>query len=228
MAKTYSLYFAGELFSAKHLFGNAALAEAISQRSQRRYQSLLPQDLEQRNASAQSIRDQDIRALLACDIGLFNYDGPELDSGTVVEFLFAKFADIPSILLRTDFRNSGDQLKDGDPWNLMSSFFPRTRVITFHGMALYQQGLNPETTPPQPGESQRMAAARAMIERMADEIVRTFDELISMPPVMPPDAAETIYRWLALMPGYRGMAPGQGPVEELLQLCAEKRQKGLL
>jgi len=42
--------------------------------------------------------------LLNCDLALFNFDGPELDLGTVVEFLFAKFADIPALILRMDFR----------------------------------------------------------------------------------------------------------------------------
>jgi hypothetical protein len=35
---------------------------------------------------------------------LFLYNGTELDSGTVVEFMFSKFADIPSVIVRTDFR----------------------------------------------------------------------------------------------------------------------------
>ena len=62
-----------------------------------------------REMSAQDIRDKDIVTLISCDLALFNFDGPELDSGTVTEFMFAKFADIPSLLLRTDFRRGGDQ-----------------------------------------------------------------------------------------------------------------------
>jgi hypothetical protein len=70
-------------------------------------------------ASAQTIRDGDLTSLLGCDIGLFLYDGTELDSGTVVEFMFSKFADIPSVIVRTDFRNAGDSIS-GDPWNLVA------------------------------------------------------------------------------------------------------------
>jgi hypothetical protein len=40
----------------------------------------------------------------------------------VVEFMLAKFADIPSVLLRTDIRAGGDYRDE--PWNLMTSYFP--------------------------------------------------------------------------------------------------------
>ncbi|HEY6840344.1 MAG TPA: nucleoside 2-deoxyribosyltransferase, partial [Chthoniobacterales bacterium] len=122
----FLVYFAGELFSSKHLVGNAALADAIAKVSNLKFTCVLPQSLEDREMSAQDIRDKDIVTLISCDLALFNFDGPELDSGTVAEFMFAKFADIPSLLLRTDFRRGGDQ--GVDPWNLMMSFYPRTRT----------------------------------------------------------------------------------------------------
>src|ERR1700730_14862573 len=105
----FLVYFAGELFSSKHLLGNAALADAIARVSDLNFTCVLPQTLEDREMSAHDIRDTDIVNLISCDLALFNFDGPELDSGTVAEFLFAKFADIPSLLLRTDFRRAGDQ-----------------------------------------------------------------------------------------------------------------------
>ena len=48
-----------------------------------------------------SIRDSDLRELLSCDLALFTYDGAELDAGTVVEYMIAKVADIPSVIVRT-------------------------------------------------------------------------------------------------------------------------------
>src|SRR5215469_3858824 len=140
-----SVYFAGELFSSKHLLGNAALAEAIARLSDGRFACILPQMLEDRAMSAREIRDQDIVTLLGCDLGIFNFDGPELDSGTVAEFMFAKFADIPSLLLRTDFRRGGDQ--GGDPWNLMMSFYPRTRSLCLNSMEIYKKALSPDKSP---------------------------------------------------------------------------------
>ena len=231
---SYTVYFAGELFSSKHLLGNAALAEAIYALSEGRYISVLPQNLEQREASAHSIRDQDIQTLLTCDLGLFNYDGPELDSGTVVEFLFAKFADIPSVLLRTDFRHSGDQDKSGDAWNLMSSFYPRTKVIQLDSMSLYQEafhgtggfGNESDAAAVVLEQGRSLEGARLLIERMASQVITAFDAVLNQPPVLPRMYAEAVYHWLALMPGFRRSE--EQMAELLLGLCAKKQSKGLL
>ena len=229
--QTYTFYFGGELFSGKHLLGNAMLAETIFRRSQGKYQAVLPQNLEQRDTTPHAIRDQDIRALLSCDVGLFHYDGPELDSGTVVEFMFAKFADIPSVLVRTDFRNGGDQAGVGDPWNLMSSYFPRTANVVLDAMALYQQGLA-TSRPDAPETSAALEnnhsgrAGQSMIEQTADAIIEAFDKVVALPPVLPTTMRETVYHWLALMPGFK--QGGEAQVAELLARCASKHEKGLL
>lgn len=97
------IYFAGGLFDHKELAGNALLAEAIVEASGGKYECILPQNFESRGKHPKDIRNADIDALLSCDAALFNYDGTELDSGTVVEYMFAKFADKPAVLLRTDF-----------------------------------------------------------------------------------------------------------------------------
>ena len=230
--QTYTFYFGGELFSGKHLLGNAVLAEAIFARSQGKYRAVLPQNLEQRDTTPHAIRDQDLRALLACDLGLFHYDGPELDSGTVVEFMFAKFADIPAVLVRSDFRNGGDQAGVGDPWNLMSSYFPRTANVVLDAMALYQQGLAAlsPAAPAEPKvalENHRSGqAGQAMIERTADAIIEAFDQVSALPPVLPGAMRETVYHWLALMPGFK--QGGEAQVADLLARCAAKQAKGLL
>lgn len=53
------------------------------------------------------IRNRDIKAVMEADLVFFNFDGTDLDSGTVVEFMIAKMLDIPAVLLRTDCRNGG-------------------------------------------------------------------------------------------------------------------------
>ena len=110
--------------------------------------------------------------MMSCDVGLFHYDGPELDSGTVVEFMFAKFADLPAVLLRTDFRHGGDQVGGGDPWNLMTSFFPRTRSVVLNAMELYHAGLQRDDTPTAEniaGEKRGIDATMVMIEKIAQD-----------------------------------------------------------
>jgi nucleoside 2-deoxyribosyltransferase len=204
---SYRVYFGSELFSAKHLIGNAYLAEAIFEKSHGRYLCILPQDLEQRGTTAHSIRDQDIRTLLSCDLGIFNYDGTELDSGTVVEFMFAKFADIPSVILRSDFRQGGDQR--GDPWNLMTSFYPRTANVIIDSLGTYKAAMKRRHTKPE-DEVVRLAGlhssadAQVMCDQIAQACVRALDRVVAIDPVMPKHLREEVYNWLAMMPGMRG------------------------
>jgi hypothetical protein len=137
-----TVYFAGDLFDSKDLGGNLMLADAIEKESGGRYLIKLPQngECEVTDRTSQSIRDADFEMLLSCDAIVANFDGPDPDSGTVVEFCFAKMVDMPALLLRTDFRNSGDEtLPDGCPWNLMCSHYPRTEVRHINSMMLYHE-----------------------------------------------------------------------------------------
>jgi nucleoside 2-deoxyribosyltransferase len=210
-----SIYLAGELFSAKHLAGNALLAACIAEASEERFRCVLPQDLPQPN-SPRAIRDQDLRALLACDAAVFNYDGLELDSGTVVEYLFAKFADLPAVLVRTDFRHAGDQ-KDGDPWNLMNSFYPRTATVWISSMEVYQEHLREG--------DESAAAAEATVRTIAVRVCAALEEALAMPPVLPAESGPAVYDWLALMPGFDNLPAAR---EEAARLYREKVAKGLL
>jgi nucleoside 2-deoxyribosyltransferase len=199
-----TVYFASELFTLKHLIGNAWLAEAIYEKSHGRYRCLLPQDLELRSSTPRTIRDGDIRALLACDLALFCFDGTELDAGTVVEFMFAKFADIPAVLLRTDLRAAGD---GSDPWNLMASFYPRTANVVIDSLATYK---STSARRRRLDEVVRLAgqhssaAAQLACEQIAGACVRALDRVREIEPIMPGYLREEVYHWLALMPGLRG------------------------
>ena len=138
------IYFAGDLFDAKDLGGNVLLAGKIEEISGGRYKVMLPQngECEVLERTSQSIRDADFELLYNCDVIVANFDGTDLDSGTVVEFCFAKMVDMPAVLLRTDFRDSGDHtLPDGEPWNLMCSHYPRTQVLHINAMMRYHDCL---------------------------------------------------------------------------------------
>ena len=105
MSAPYTIYFAGHLFDHKDLAGNALLGAQIDDASAGRFKCVLPQDLEQRDIGPMGIRDQDLNAVVECDLALFNFDGSELGSGAVVEYMYAKMLDIPTVILRTDFRH---------------------------------------------------------------------------------------------------------------------------
>jgi nucleoside 2-deoxyribosyltransferase len=210
----FLVYFAGELFSSKHLVGNAALAEAIGKVSNLNFTCILPQTLEDRDMSAHDIRDKDIVTLIGCDLALFNFDGPELDSGTVTEFMFAKFADIPSLLLRTDFRRAGDQGED--PWNLMMSFYPRTRTLCLNSLEIYKKALSTGMSPGQAGQS--------LIEQVAEAAVQELDLVRQLPSVIPPELGESVFRWLCKMPGFRSHESS----EKVMAAFAQKKANRLL
>ena len=225
--RTFTFYFAGELFSHKHLLGNACLAREIYRESQGKFVAILPQDLELRDQHPQSIRDQDILGLLRCDLGLFNYDGPELDSGTVVEFMFAKFADIPAVLLRTDFRYGGDQ--KGDPWNLMSSFYPRTEVVVTPSMPLaktrsFQDLLHDHSNVMDTGFN--VKAQEAALREIARKTIAAMEKVLMQAPVLEGQDVEAIYHYLAKMPGFRRTPEEVVPIIE--RALHRKKAKGLL
>jgi nucleoside 2-deoxyribosyltransferase len=210
----FLVYFAGELFSSKHLVGNAALADSIAKVSNLNFTCVLPQTLEDRGMRAQDIRDKDIVTLIDCDLALFNFDGPELDSGTVTEFMFAKFADIPSLLLRTDFRRAGDQ--GDDPWNLMLSFYPRTRTLCLNSMEIYKEALSTGVSPVQAGQS--------LVEEVAVATVRELELLSKLTPAIPQELAEPVFRWLSKMPGFHSLESS----ERVMAALARKRANRLL
>ena len=195
MSKTLKIYFAGELFDHKDLIGNALLASQIERISKGRYQCILPQDLEQATERAVNIRNQDLKQVIQCDLAIFNFDGTDLDSGTVVEFMLAKFLDIPSVIIRSDFRSSGDQGKVGDDWNLMCSFYPRTQLVQFNAMELYQNAMR---------DSRSLDEAMdRLYSRIASLLIESLDSVRSLTPVFEGDKSqlEELYRWALTFPG---------------------------
>ena len=216
---TYSVYFAGDLFDHKHLAGNAILAEAIGRRSTGGYVCVLPQDLEQASGRMVDIRNQDLKQVMACDVGLFNFDGTDLDSGTVVEFMMAKMLDIPAVILRSDFRASGDQEREGDDWNLMCSFYPRSRKVQFNAMAWYQEARR---------SGEQADWSDRLYDRIADAVIDQLDAVRAEPSLFDgdDDRIGKAYAWATRFPGsgFDGTCES-GWVEEII---AKKRGKGLI
>ena len=195
MQEQYTVYFAGPLFDHKILQGNALLASHIESESDGRYRCVLPQNLEQRGVSSVEIRDQNLRALMECDLALFNFDGSDLDSGTVAEYMYAKTLDIPTVVLRTDFRYGGDQEPGGNPWNIMVSFYPRTEVLHVDAMQRYTEALSD-------GGGAQDVSARIQ-RRIACEVIRLLDIVRDECPILKGGRAnaENTYRWALQLAG---------------------------
>jgi nucleoside 2-deoxyribosyltransferase len=215
------VYFAGALFTHKDLLGNIQLATAIEESSAGRYVCVLPQHCAQTTTPAVDIRNQNFKHLMTCDLALFNFDGTDLDSGTVVEFMFAKFLDIPAVLLRTDFRAAGDQQENGAAWNLMCSFYPRTKVVQLNAMAWYQQAWNAGGT--------WQDLTQRFCQNIAAAVIDSFDAVRREAPVSQGAQidVECLYQWALRFPG-SPLADYRSHSAFVTQLVTEKRQKNLL
>jgi hypothetical protein len=203
--RSLNVFFAGELFDLKHLIGNAYLAEAVYEKSHGRYLCVLPQDFDPRGTTARTIRDHHIKTLVECDLAIFNFDGADLDSGTVAEFMLAKFADIPAVILRSDRRGLGGR----DPqWNPMANYYPRTAVVSIDGLGSYKAILRKRHR--KLDEVLRLAGqhssadAQRLCDDVASVIVRVLDRLRKAEPVMPRHLREEVYNWLSMMPALHG------------------------
>ena len=195
MKNVFTIYFGGSLFNHKDLTGNALLAEYIEKCSSHKYRCCLPQNVEQHQTTALDIRNQDIVELIECDLGLFNFDGTELDAGVVVEFMLAKFLDIPAVILRSDFRTCGEKEVGGEDWNFMCSFYPRTQIVKFNAMLSYQEAVE---------ESQMLNEVFDIYySRIARLIVESLDSVRTEKPLLKGDQKrlEALYQWALTFPG---------------------------
>ena len=221
MSQVYKIYFGGALFDHKDLTGNALLASHIEKTSNGRYQCFLPQTLDQRDVKAIDIRNEDIKHIFECDVALFNFDGAELDAGAVVEFMFAKFLDIPSVILRSDFRSSGEKDLGGEDWNLMCSFYPRTKVVQFSAIAFHQEAMNESVS--------LNEAMDRLYSRIASLLIESLDSVKSLKPLLKGDEKqiEGLYRWALKFPG-GGLENLSSEPSYVEQIVAMKRDKGLV
>ena len=220
MNHQFTIYFGGSLFNHKDLSGNALLAEYIETCSGNQYRCCLPQNVEQHQTTAREIRNEVIAKLIECDLGLFNFDGTELDAGVVVEFMLAKFLDIPSVILRSDFRTCGEKEIGGEDWNFMCSFYPRTRVVKFNAIISYQEAVEEGQTLKETVDIYYTRIAQLIVEGL--DSVRKEELLLKGDP----KKLETLYQWALRFPG--------GGIDKLVsgtsfvdQIVAAKIRKGL-
>lgn len=168
-----SIYWASGLFDHKELLGNLQLGMEVEAQSSGRYKVTLPQDGEYETGDRDilTIRNVDLLAVVKNDVVVANFDGTELDSGTVVEFCFAKALDIPTVLLRTDFRNCGDS--NEVPWNLMCAGWQRTKMLCINSMEEYHSLLAKS--------GKRSDLANALYRELAGRIIQAVEDVSTQP-----------------------------------------------
>lgn len=210
-ARAKRVYMAGALFDSGDLLFNAKLAEAIGRLSGGVFECVLPQDASPQSVSAKAIRDSDLKCLLSCDAAVFNFDGTELDSGTVVEFMAAKFADIASVVLRGDFRKSGDCADASSPvqWNLMAAFYPRTELVVFDAMEVYA-GFRAECLRGVAGGGgsarDSVCAAEAAIEEVAGRVLNALESIVKSGAILSGERRRAVFDWICDMPNFDAAA----------------------
>lgn len=217
--KTFKVYFAGSLFNHKDLIGNLLLCERINSLSDGRYECQLPQNIENPSNRAEQVRNKDLEYLIRSDLAIFNFDGSELDSGTVVEFIFSKMIDMPCVILRSDFRSGGDQQVGHDQWNLMCSFYPRTKVVNIHSMNWYHRYFN--------RNKYSINDISNAYEEFARKIIHDLDIVRREPSVIKTNgfSLDDIYKWAVKVPG--GEFDALFDSDKIPKLIREKSEKGI-
>ena len=116
------IYFAGPLFNTAEREFNARLANLLRTEG---HEVWLPQELEQRDKTAEEVFAKDVEGLEWAEVIVANMDGPDPDSGTCWECGYA-YKKKPVVVFRTDFR-AGDE-PDKAPYNLMLAQSASARI----------------------------------------------------------------------------------------------------
>lgn len=189
------IYFAAALFTMQEIIGNDLVCRAIVEESNGQYTCVLPQHqlVELQHLDQLAIRNSDLNLLLSTDVVLLNFNGLELDSGVVVEFMVSKFADLPAVILRTDFR------RPEEFWNLMASFWPRTEIVTLDAAQLYHL--------------EAMRDPEQFAKQVAIRLVQAINRALNLPPTTIDTTQRTLaHNWLNRLIHTTG--PGPGPITQ--------------
>jgi nucleoside 2-deoxyribosyltransferase len=206
----YTIYAAGGLFNQHELATNVWIKEAVSRLSGGRFQLFLPQSRELRDLDRPDvkayIRNDDLVHVVKADILLARFDGLDLDSGTVVEYMAAKTLGKPTVIWRTDFRRQSAKSLS-EPYNLMVENWPRTLEIRMDAFVMYTGLLVQERRALGEGDTfeDTMQAELGTVQKCVDEVARKLidglEVVLQMESPYPPEVQETVYRTFRHSPG---------------------------
>jgi len=210
LSDRYRVYLAGGLFTQHDLATNVSMKEAVWGLSNGRFELVLPQSKELRQLDrpdlAAYLRNADLRQLVQSDVLIARFDGPELDTGAVVEFMVAKMLGKPSVIIRTDSRHlTGDGLDD--PYNLMVKNWPRSIVVHIDSLIDYVQKLAEARETLHENESDErileaeLAIVRTGTEAMAVKVIKALDSVVALESPYPPELREVVYEAVRYAPG---------------------------
>jgi nucleoside 2-deoxyribosyltransferase len=206
----YTVYSAGGLFTQDELATNVMIKEAVWRLSNGKFQLFLPQSREFQELDQSSleayIRNTDLLQVVKADILLVRFDGLELDSGTVVEYMMAKFLGKPTVILRSDFR-SVSFLPLCEPYNSMVKNWPRTMEIHLNSFGIWaelfsaeRQGLG-DSEPLQRLMKAELGTLQKSVDEVAKQVTAALEAVIEMKSPYPPEYQEVVYKALRFSPG---------------------------
>jgi nucleoside 2-deoxyribosyltransferase len=209
-AGPYTIYSAGGLFTQDELATNIMIKEAVWRLSNGKYQLFLPQsrelqELDQPNLEAY-IRNTDLLEVVRADILLVRFDGLELDSGTVVEYMMAKFLGKPTVILRSDFR-SVSFLPLCEPYNSMVKNWPRIIEIHLNSFGIWAELFSAERPVHSDSESLQglmnveLGTLQKSVDEVAKQVIAALEAVIKMKSPYLPEYQEIVYRAVRFSPG---------------------------
>lgn len=201
----FTIYSAGGLFTQDELTTNVLIKEAVWRLSGGKFQLVLPQSREMKELDHPNIeafiRNDDLLQLITADMLLARFDGLELEAGTVVEYMTAKFLGKPTVILRADFR-SVNFIDPCEPYNLMVKNWPRTAQVHLHSYMLWaslmeqQHQEYAEDKSPEAKLKVEMGLIQKSVDEIATQVIDAFEEVLEMPSPYPPEYQETVYKAL--------------------------------
>ena len=199
----YKIYSAGGLFTQDELATNVLIKEAVWRLSNGKFQLNLPQSREMQELDRDDleafIRNDDLLQVVEADMLLARFDGLELDSGTVVEFVTAKYLGKPTVILRTDFRRT-IFVGTSEPFNLMVKNWPRSVDIYIHSYMLWadlfaeEREASDEEDPCQATMKAELGTLQKSVDEFASQVIDGLETVLKMESPYPPEYQEAVYQ----------------------------------
>ena len=234
-SKSYTIYTAGGIFTQHDLATNVFIKDSVWRQSNGKFELVLPQSKELRELDrpdlAAYIRNLDLVQVVKADIFLARFDGLELDAGSLIEFMLARFLGKPTVILRCDSRRLGGKNLD-DPYNLMVKNWPRTVEIYFDSLFNFIGGFaeewkllgNNDTF--QTTIKAELKTVKQGIDEIAQNLIQGFETVLEMKSPYPNEYQEIVYKATRYTPG--GGFDQMLSEEELEGLVKKFRKTGTL
>jgi nucleoside 2-deoxyribosyltransferase len=209
----YTVYAAGGMFNQHELGTNVLIKEAVWRLSNGKFQLVLPQSVELKEISAAHLRNVALLEVVRSDIVIVRFDGLELDSGTVVEFVMAKNLGKPTVIFRCDYRHllEGIDLLPGQgldaPYNLMVKSWPRTvevhveSLLDYIGLLAQERKALGDSGTFEATIKAEFNTVQKSVDEVAQKIIDGLEAVIEMESPYPPEYQEIVYKASRYSPG---------------------------